>query len=104
LLLFNYFAEHRRLAQCARQIQSGISTDAFYTKHGANAKSGKRQTRRFSHVSIKEYVKRLRGSLAVACGEAGLKLDPDEILVSESTESNEVNYRLRISVEWIHVD
>jgi hypothetical protein len=55
-------------------------------------------------VSIKEYVKRLRGSLAVACGEAGLKLDPDEILVSESTESNEVNYRLRISVEWIHVD
>jgi hypothetical protein len=104
LLLFNYFAEHRRLAQSARQIQSGISTETFYTNHGANAKSGRRQTRRFNHVSIKEYVKRLRGSLAVAFREAELKLAPGAVLKSERTENNIVVYRLKISAEWVHLD
>jgi hypothetical protein len=103
-LLFDYLAHRRRLPQSAKQIQAGITTDAFYASHGANAKSGKKQTRRFSHVSIKEYVKRIRRSLVEAFLEAELELDPKKVLISESTESNQVNYRLRISVEWIHVD
>lgn len=103
-LLFNYLAEHRRLPQSAKQVQAGISTDAFYTNHGANAKSGKKQTRRFSHVSIKEYVKRLRRVFAVAFLEAGLKLNPNSVLTSEQTEGNSVLYRLRATVEWIHLN
>lgn len=104
LLLFNYFAEHRRFAQSARQIQSGISTGAFYRNHGANAKSRKGRARRFNRASIKEYVKRLRSMLVVAFSEAGLMLDPNSVLRSEETENNQVNYRLRASIEWIHLD
>jgi hypothetical protein len=103
-LLFDYLAQHRRLPQDAKQIQAAISTDAFFTNHGANAKSGKKQTRRFRDLSIKEYAKRIRRSLAKALCEAGLRFNPNAVLRSEKTESNHVSYRLRGSVEWIHVD
>jgi|SRR5579859_464296 len=102
-LLFDYLAQHRRLPQGAKQIQAGISTDAFYTNHAANAGSGEKQTRRFRDISIKEYAKRIRRALALAFLEAGLKLDPSAVLKSEKTETNHVNYRLKISAEWIHI-
>lgn len=52
---------------------------------------------------MKEYIKRLRRALKVAFDEAGMKLDPLAVLVSEPTEGKEVCYRLRAAVEWIHV-
>jgi hypothetical protein len=104
-LLFDYIAHRRRLPQSAKQIQVGITSGAFYSNHGANAKSGKKQTRQFSHRSIKEYIRRIRRSLAVAFREAGLKFDPSAVLKSEETEgSRAVNYQLRASVEWIHFE
>jgi len=102
-ILFDYLARHRRLPQNAVQIVSGMQADAFYVRHGANAQTGARQTRRFSRSAIKEYVKRLRRLLQVAFREAGLKLDPFAVLVSKPTEGNEVHYRLRATVEWIHL-
>lgn len=102
LLLFDYLARNRRFPQSAAQIVSGLRCDAFYVRHAANAKTGAKRTRKFSHGSIKEYVKRLRRALKAAFREAKLSLDPFAILVSMPTEGNQVCYQLKVSVEWIH--
>ena len=103
-ILFDYLARHRRLPQNAVQIVSGMRVDAFYTRHGANAQAGVRQTRRFGRSAVKEYIARLRRALEVTFREAGARPDPFAVLVSEPTEGNEVRYRLRATVEWVHVD
>lgn len=103
LLLFDYLARNHHFPQSASQIVAGLRTDPFYVKHASNVRTGTKQTRRFSHGAIKEYIKRLRRALQIAFDEAGLKLDPYSVLISEPTEGNEVRYRLRATVEWIHV-
>lgn len=102
LILFNYLASHRSVAQRAAQIEAGIRTDAFYLRHGA--KGGKKQIRRISRSAVKEYVKRIRIALKQAFQEAHLTFDPLKVLVSESTVGNEVRYRLRANVDWSHED
>jgi hypothetical protein len=92
LLMFDYLARNRWLPQSARQIVAGMRADSFYAK------------RKFSHASVKEYVKRIRRASEVAFHEAGLKLNPFDVLLSESTESNETRYRLKATIEWIHID
>ncbi|MCI0718247.1 MAG: hypothetical protein L0338_04645 [Acidobacteria bacterium] len=101
-LLFNYLAQKNR-GQSAAQIVVGLRGDPFYLQHGANVQGGAKLRRRFSYGAVKEYVKRLRRALQAAFDEAGLKLDPLAILVSEPTEGNEVRYRLKATVEWIHM-
>lgn len=103
-ILFDYLARNRRLPQSAAQVVAGIQNDAFSFRHGANAKARGRLTRKFCHSSIKEYVKRLRRALRAAFVNAGLRFDPSAALISERTEGNEVRYRLRATVEWVHVN
>jgi hypothetical protein len=104
LLLFDYLARNRWLPHSARQIVAGMRADPFYTKHGANVRTDGKQTRKISRSAVKEYIKRIRRALEEAFREAGLKLDPFDVLVSEPTESNDVRYRLKATVEWIHID
>jgi hypothetical protein len=99
-LLLNYFAEHRHMGQSAAQIAAGVRASLFYRRHGSN--SGVLTMRRISRSSVKEYVKRLRRALAAAFERAGLAIDPMTVLASEKTEGNEVLYRLRAHVEWVH--
>jgi hypothetical protein len=70
--------------------------------HASNVRTSNRQTRKFTRSEIKVYVQRIREALARALKEAGINLDPAEILLGESTVGNEVTYRLKGSIEWIH--
>jgi hypothetical protein len=101
-LLFDYLARHRWLAQTASQIEAGIRRDAFSLRHGANVRTSREQTRRIHHSTVKEYVKRIRQGLQQAFAEAGLDFDPRSVLMSEKTMGNEVTYRLKASVTWLH--
>lgn len=102
-IFVDYLARHRRFPQSAAQIEAGIRADAFCLRHGANAKTTRRLTRRFSRSAVKGYVNRIRHAFMVAFLDAGLNLNPLDVLVSEHTEGNEVMYRLRASFEWIHL-
>jgi len=105
LLLFDYLARHRRIAQSSAQIEAGMSADTFYAEHGSNAVAlGTRLTRRISRQCVKEYVKRLRRVLAATFDKAGLRIDPEEVLLSQPTGLNQVGYRLRAQIEWVHID
>lgn len=103
LIFFDYLARNRRFPQSAAQITSGLRNQLFYVRHGANAKSGAKLTRRFSRGSIKEYVKRLRRAMEIAFGQAGLRLNASAVLVSQPTMGNESGYILKAGVEWCHI-
>lgn len=98
-ILFDYLAS-QRFAQSAAQIEAGIRADAFYMRHGANA--GKKQLRRVSRSSVREYVRRIRIALNQAFREARLNIDPGRVIASEKTVGNEVRYKLRAIVKWEH--
>ena len=53
---------------------------------------------------MKEYIKPIRQALHAAFLEARLKLDPFAVLVSEPAETKEIHYRLKATVDWIHID
>ena len=101
-LLLNYLAVNRHLPQGASQIAAGIRASAFYRRHAAN--SGAVSYRKISRSSIKEYVKRIRKAFALAFDKAALPLNPDRVLVSEITTGNEVQYCLRATIAWTHLD
>lgn len=92
-----------RLPRSAAQICSSMSTDKFYSEHGRSISPGKSMVRRFSHSSIKEYIRRLRLSLAQVFDEANLGVDPALVVASVKTTSNEVLYALHATVEWQHI-
>ena len=100
-LQFDYLGRYR-LPQSAAQIEAGMRTDAFCVNHARNAGISSRQTRKFARSEIRVYIQRIRKALEDAFKEAGIKLDPADVLVSERTTGNEVSYRLKGSVEWIH--
>jgi hypothetical protein len=99
-LLFDYLARTKHLPQSATQISSSIRLSRFYSQHGKN--SGIVSNRKIGQRSVKEYVKRIRRALAMTFEEAGLHLDPKAILVSYPV-SNEVRYKLKAHIEWVHV-
>jgi len=104
LLVFDYLAHHSHFPQSAAQITAGMKADPFYYKHGANAATHVRLTRKISRSSVKVYIERLRTALLQAFRNAQIQIDPFSVLVSEETSSNETGYRLRARFEWIHID
>ena len=101
-ILFDYLGRYRHIPQSAGQIEAGIRNDPFYARHGGNAKPHTVRTRRVSRSSVKTYIARLRDALRSAFREAGITVDPCEVLVSEETAGNSVGYRLRGNVRLVH--
>jgi hypothetical protein len=101
-LLFDYLARHCYVGQNASQIAAGMRASAFYRNHGIN--SGEVSRRKFSRSAVKEYVLRIRRALETLFVQVSVPLDPSNIVVSEQTEGNEVLYRLRAMVRYLHCD
>ena len=100
-LLFECLARNH-FPQSATQLEGCMRSDAFFTRHGANALRA-RLTRRISRAAIKVHAQRIRTALAEALAEAGLSLNPMQILRVERA-TGPLGYRLKAAVEWIHVD
>lgn len=103
MLLFDYLARHRHCAQCATKIAAGLNADPFSRKQGAYAKANASLRKGVSRSAVKQQIMRLRAGFLAAFREAGLRLDPDRVLLAEKTTTNEVRYRLRASVDWHHI-
>ena len=103
LLLFDYLARSR-YAMTTSQIFAGMKADPFVQRHGANSTSQARLRKKIGRSCLKEYILRMRNAFGRAFRKAALNLDPYQVLVSEPTSSNQVCYRLRATVEWIHID
>jgi hypothetical protein len=100
-LLIDYLARCR-LPQSASQLEVGIRNDRFCARHGAKARTREKYARRIGRTSIKVHVERIRRALQDAFREAGVDLDPFQVLASETTTGNQVLYKLRAHVDWTH--
>jgi len=104
LILLDYLARSSRSAQTAAQIECGVRKDDFYTEHAANAAGRRKLVRRIPRSAVRELVRRLHRAFGLAFRDAGLRLDPRSVLLVQPTVSNQVLYRLRASVQWVHID
>lgn len=102
LVIADYLLRHGRYAQTATQISTGIHAGGFYAEH---AKNGRRQRiQRIPRSAIREHVKRLKLALSLAFGEANFSFDPENVLQSEESVSNQVLYRWKAIVDVVHLD
>lgn len=102
LILADYLLRHGRYAQTATQVSTGIHADGFYAEHGKN---GRRQRiQRIPRSAIREHIKRLKVAIALAFDEANLSLDPETVLQSEESVSNQMLYRWRAIVDVVHIN
>lgn len=102
LLISDCLARYRYTPLSAAHMARILSSDPFYVHLGSNAAKGTSAAIKPKRTSVKVYIQRLRTQLAKGFKEAGLNLPPEKILVSETTDSNVVVYRLNASVEFIH--
>ncbi len=100
-LLFECLARNRHFPQSATQLEGLLRTNAFFTRHGANALRS-RLARRLGRASIKVHAQRLRAALASALVAAGLNLDPSHVLRMER-ETGPLGYRLEATIAWRHL-
>ena len=101
LLVADYLLRHSRYAQTASQIATGIHEGSFYCEYGYTGRG--QRTWRIPRSAIKEYIKRLHRALAWAFSEARIRVDPNDVLVTEESTSNHVLYRWRAVVEVVHI-
>lgn len=102
LLIVDCLARYRRVSLTASRIARILASDPFYVQHGVNADGGGRKLVRPNRSSIKVHIQRIREQITKAFTETGITLDPYRILISETTDSNIVAYRLKASVEFRH--
>jgi hypothetical protein len=103
-ILFDFLAHHSRLPQSARQVELGIRADDFYKRHAANATGRAVLTRHIPRSAVRVYIRRLLRAFALAFQDAGMRIAPGDVLISQKTVGNEVGYQLKASCDWLHVD
>lgn len=103
-LLFDFLARNARLPLSASQIAACFQADEFCSRHGSNIASHGRLQRRVARSAVRVYVERIRKALASALKEAGVRVDPRNVLASEETSMNEVGYRIKGTFAWLHSD
>lgn len=101
-ILFDYLTRRSRFPQSASQIEAGIRSDPFYTRHAANASGSSRFIRTIPRSFVRVYIARLRAAITIALREASLPMKPDAVLASHETVMNEIGYHLSATVVWLH--
>lgn len=105
LMVVDILARKKPLSLTARQIECIVVSDPFCLHSGANVPSFPRSKAKLTHRSIKVYISRIREQLWKALRRTGLTIHPNGVLVSETTElENLVSYKIVIPCEFEHFD
>ena len=102
LLLMDCFCRHRipLTASCIEQI---MISEPFYVDYAANRIGDDRVFAKPDSRTVRVCVSRIRKQMEMIFQELGLTIDPCQILTSEATDSNVTVYRLKATVEIMHV-
>jgi hypothetical protein len=103
LLLMDCLCRYR-LPLSAQRIEQIMNSDPFYVRYAANGIGRNQVIARPDRKSVRAYVNKIRKQMELVFRELGTVIDPSQILVSETTESNIVLYRLKTTVEVQHKD
>lgn len=102
LILMDCFCRYR-MPLTALRIEEIMNSDPFYAHYAAN-RIGRNCVVLPDRSSIRMYVWRIRKQMEKVFQDVGLRFDPQQILISEMTETNTLVYRLRATVEFLHVN
>jgi hypothetical protein len=102
LILVDFLARHRWIAQDAWRIAAQIQLDPFAIQHASNAPGANVRMARTSRTAVRQQIKRIRGVLQQLFDDEGLELRASDIIRSEETSTRSVRYRLNANVTWVH--
>ncbi len=102
LIVADFLARHRWIAQDAWRIAAQMQLDPFVVQHGTNAPGHHVRAAHTSRTAVKQQIKRIRDTLQKLFDEEGLDLDPSSIIRSEETSTRSVRYRLVADVIFWH--
>ena len=102
LLVLDCLCRYRRTMLTAARIEEIMHTDPFYVRYGTRQRRQPKDIGRPNRASVKVYVQRIREHMEKIFGDADLRIDPRNVLIADSTDSNTVAYRLKASVEFVH--
>jgi hypothetical protein len=88
----------------AMRIEEIMNTDPFYVNYAANRVGRNQVIARPDRDTTRVYVWRIRKQLEKVFRKLALGLDAQHVLVSETTETNLLVYRLKATVEFLHVN
>ena len=102
-LLVDCFCRYR-MPLTAMRIEEIMNTDPFYVNYAANRVGRNQVIARPDRDTTRVYVWRIRKQLEKVFRKLALGLDAQHVLVSETTETNLLVYRLKATVEFLHVN
>ncbi len=103
LLLMDCLCRYR-MPLTASRIEQIMNSDPFYVDYAANQIGYKQIIAKPDSRNIRVCVPRIQKRMEPVFQELGLRVDPLQILTSEATDSNVIVYRLKATVEIVHVD
>lgn len=102
LMICDCMVRHHRTPLTIARMERILTNDPFYRRLGANAFERIEKMPMFTRVAIRVYITRLRQQIAKALRKGGSMLSPDEVVISEPTDSNVVVHRISLPVEIVH--
>jgi hypothetical protein len=102
LLLMDCLCRHR-MPLTALRIEEIMNSDPFYVHYAAN-RIGRNLVAFPDRSTVRVYVWRIRKQMEKVFREVGLGLDAQHVFVSETTETSVLVYRLKATVEFLHVN
>jgi len=101
-LIFDCLCRYH-LPLSAGHIEEIMNTDPFYLYYGANRIEPDQLFSRPDRHTVRIYVERIRRQMETIFRRAHIGVDPNQILISEKTDSNIFVYRLRATCEFVHL-
>jgi len=103
LLLMDCLCRYR-LPLIAQRIEQIMNTDPFYIHYASNRIGRNQCVARPDRKSVRIYVRRIWKQMERVFRDVGINLDPCGVLLSEVTDSNTVTYRLKATIELVHIE
>jgi len=102
LMLCDCMVRHHHTPLSVARMGRILAGDPFYRRLGANGFERPEETPMFTRVSLRVYIARFRKQIAKALRKGGSMVLAEDVLVSETTDSNVVVHRINLPVAVVH--
>lgn len=102
LVLCDCMARHHHTLLSVARMERILAGDPFYRRLGMNGFERAEETPKFTRATLRVYIARLRVQIAKALKKGGSTLRVEEVLKSETTDSNVVVHSINLPVEIVH--
>jgi hypothetical protein len=93
-----------RMPLSALRIEQIMNSDPFYVNYAVNQIGHDQIIAKPDSRNVRVCAPRIQKRMGAVFHQLGLRVDPLQILTSEPTDSNAIVYRLKATVEIVHID